>query len=40
MSDKQERFGMREISYEISLLDTQGNLKRVEFAPRLPRAGR
>jgi Exo-beta-D-glucosaminidase Ig-fold domain/Glycosyl hydrolases family 2/Glycosyl hydrolases family 2, sugar binding domain/Concanavalin A-like lectin/glucanases superfamily len=35
LSEKQIRFGMREISYELSLLDTQGNLKRVEFSPSM-----
>ncbi len=33
VSEKQLRFGMREISYELSLLDAQGNLRRVEFSP-------
>ncbi len=33
LSEKQLRFGMREISYELSLLDAQGNLRRVEFSP-------
>ena len=33
LSEKQVRFGMREISYELSLLDAQGNLRRVEFSP-------
>ena len=28
LSEKKVRFGMREVSYELSLLDTQGNLKR------------
>jgi hypothetical protein len=35
LSEKQVRFGMREISYELSLLDAQGNLKRVEFSPSI-----
>ena len=33
LSEKQVRFGMREISYELSLLDAQGNLRRLEFSP-------
>jgi hypothetical protein len=33
LSEKQIRFGMREISYELSLLDSQGALRRVEFSP-------
>ncbi len=36
-SEKQLRFGMREISYELSLLDAQGNLRRVEFSPAITR---
>ncbi|GAC1421173.1 MAG: glycoside hydrolase family 2 [Acidobacteriaceae bacterium] len=32
-SEKQVRFGMREISYELSLLDKGGTLRRVEFSP-------
>jgi len=35
LSEKQVRFGMREISYELSLLDAQGDLKRVEFSPSM-----
>ena len=30
---KDIRFGVREISYELSLLDTDGHLRRVEFSP-------
>jgi Exo-beta-D-glucosaminidase Ig-fold domain/Glycosyl hydrolases family 2/Concanavalin A-like lectin/glucanases superfamily/Glycosyl hydrolases family 2, sugar binding domain/Glycosyl hydrolases family 2, TIM barrel domain len=37
LSEKRVRFGMREISYELSLLDTLGNLRRVEFAPSVTR---
>ncbi len=33
LSEKQVRFGMREISYELSLLDAEGSLRRVEFFP-------
>ena len=33
LSEKQVRFGMREISYELSLLDSHGDLRRVEFSP-------
>jgi hypothetical protein len=34
ISDTQEiRFGVREISYELSLLDSTGHLRRVEFSP-------
>lgn len=29
------RFGVREVSYELSLLDTTGHLRRVEFTPAL-----
>ncbi len=34
------RFGMREITYELSLLDNTGRLRRVEFAPTVARAKR
>jgi hypothetical protein len=37
LSEKQVRFGMREISYELSLLDAQGNLRRLEFFPSVTR---
>ncbi len=37
LSEKQVRFGIREITYELSLLDAQGNLKRVEFSPSVTR---
>lgn len=30
---KQLRFGIREISYELSLLDARGHLRRLEYAP-------
>ncbi len=30
---KQLRFGIREITYELSLLDTAGRVRRVEYAP-------
>ncbi len=30
---KQVRFGIREITYELSLLDTAGHLRRLEFSP-------
>jgi len=30
---KETRFGIREVTYEISLMDSTGHLKRVEFAP-------
>jgi beta-galactosidase/beta-glucuronidase len=35
---KQVRFGIREITYELSLLDRTGHLRRVEFAPTKARA--
>jgi beta-galactosidase/beta-glucuronidase len=34
---KQVQFGIREISYELSLLDNTGHLRRVEYAPALAR---
>ena len=33
---KQLRFGIREITYELSLLDSAGHLRRVEYAPADP----
>ena len=30
---KEVRFGMRQISYELSLLDTTGHLRRVDYSP-------
>ncbi len=34
ISDRKElRFGIREITYELSLLDTSGHLRRVEYSP-------
>jgi hypothetical protein len=39
VSDTQNiRFGVREISYELSLLDSSGHLRRVEFSPTDARA--
>jgi len=35
---KQLRFGIRELTYEISLLDSQGKLERVEYSPTAARA--
>ena len=35
---KDVRFGIREITYEISLLDDTGHLRRVEFFPNIARA--
>jgi len=35
---KQVRFGIREITYELSLLDSAGHLRRVEFSPTEARA--
>ncbi|HEX3470587.1 MAG TPA: LamG-like jellyroll fold domain-containing protein, partial [Silvibacterium sp.] len=35
---KQLRFGIREITYELSLLDSTGHLRRVEYAPAKARA--
>jgi hypothetical protein len=35
---KQLRFGIREITYELSLLDSSGHLRRVEYAPAKGRA--
>jgi Exo-beta-D-glucosaminidase Ig-fold domain/Glycosyl hydrolases family 2/Concanavalin A-like lectin/glucanases superfamily/Glycosyl hydrolases family 2, sugar binding domain len=35
---KQLRFGIREITYELSLLDSAGHLRRVEYAPAKGRA--
>ena len=34
---KDLRFGIREITYELSLLDSQGHLRRVEFSPTIAR---
>jgi Exo-beta-D-glucosaminidase Ig-fold domain/Concanavalin A-like lectin/glucanases superfamily/Glycosyl hydrolases family 2/Glycosyl hydrolases family 2, TIM barrel domain/Glycosyl hydrolases family 2, sugar binding domain len=36
---KDVRFGVREISYELSLLDKIGHLRRVEFSPTAARGG-
>ena len=36
---KQLRFGIREITYELSLLDSAGRLRRVEYAPAKGQAG-
>jgi len=36
---KQLRFGIREITYELSLLDSAGRLRRVEYAPAVLPAG-
>ncbi|HZD49962.1 MAG TPA: LamG-like jellyroll fold domain-containing protein [Silvibacterium sp.] len=36
---KQLRFGIREITYELSLLDSTGHLRRVEYAPSKRPAG-
>ena len=36
---KDVRFGVREISYELSLLDKTGHLRRVEFSPTAARGG-
>ncbi len=36
---KDVRFGVREISYELSLLDRTGHLRRVEFTPTAARGG-
>jgi hypothetical protein len=36
---KQLRFGIREITYELSLLDSAGHLRRVEYAPARRPAG-
>ncbi len=36
---KQLRFGIREITYELSLLDSAGHLRRVEYAPAILPAG-
>jgi len=35
---KQARFGIREISYELSLLDSAGHLRRLEYSPTAGRA--
>lgn len=35
---KQVRFGIREITYELSLLDSTGHLRRVEYSPTAARA--
>ena len=35
---KQIRFGVREVTYELSLLDSKGQLRRVEFSPTAARA--
>jgi hypothetical protein len=35
---KDVRFGIRELTYELSLLDSDGHLERVEFSPTLARA--
>src|SRR3984957_20659388 len=35
---KQVRFGMREITYELSLLDSTGHLRRLEYSPTQARA--
>jgi len=37
---KQVRFGIREITYELSLLDSGGHMRRVEFSPTDARAHR
>ncbi len=37
---KQLRFGIREITYELSLLDSAGHLRRVEYAPAKRAAAR
>ncbi|HSZ60816.1 MAG TPA: LamG-like jellyroll fold domain-containing protein [Terriglobales bacterium] len=34
---KQVRFGIREITYELSLLDSSGHLRRVEYSPSIAR---
>jgi hypothetical protein len=36
--EKQVRFGIREITYELSLFDREGRLRRVEYSPTLARA--
>jgi hypothetical protein len=35
---KEVRFGIRELTYELSLLDTSGHLERVEYSPTAARA--
>ena len=35
---KQVRFGVREVTYELSLLDSKGQLRRVEVSPTAARA--
>ena len=35
---KEARFGIRELTYELSLLDSSGHLERVEFSPTAARA--
>ena len=37
---KDVRFGIREVTYELSLLDTAGHLRRVEYSPTTARAKR
>ncbi len=37
-SAKQTTFGVREITYELSLLDTSGHLRRLEYSPTAARA--
>ena len=37
---KAVRFGIRELTYELSLLDRSGHLERVEFSPTAARAAR
>jgi len=37
---KEVRFGIRELTYELSLLDSAGHLERVEFSPSAARAKR
>ena len=40
VSDSKDiRFGVREISYELSLLDNTGHLRRVEYSPTAARSG-
>ena len=36
--EKKVRFGIREVTYELSLLDDAGNLRRVEYAPAKARS--
>ena len=36
-SERKLRFGVREVSYELSLLDNRGDLRRLEYSPTLDR---